>query len=361
VPEQNTIAVPSVVNKKQPDAEAALKAAGLDVGDVTTSPSSVAPAGNVISTDPATGTQVNTGSAVALQVSSGVAAPTPPAAPTSALSTVAVPDITGLTQTAAIALIKNVGLTVGSVTTQTSSTTPSGGVERSAPSAGTQVRAGSSVDLVVSSGPKLTSSQIATIVAALCIFGVIIFGIFSRSGGATGGTSFLGQLAQPGVARGLITFLIAFTTVSIAVVLAISTLFLGSGNDTADAARFDRGKQVLTTLIGILGTIVGFYYGSAIPNQPTQPATELTITTMALPDGVHGAAYQGGPLQASGGTPPLKWSVSPALPADLALDATGSITGKPTAITPAQPYTFTVTDSAVPPILKTQAITFAIK
>jgi hypothetical protein len=159
----------------------------------------------------------------------------------------------------------------------------------------------------------------------------------------------------------LITFLIAFTTVSIAVVLAISTLFLGSGNDTADAARFDRGKQVLTTLIGILGTIVGFYYGSAIPNQPTQPATELTISTTALPDGVKGAPYQGGPLQAAGGTPPLKWSVSPALPAALGLDATGSITGTPTAITPAQTYTFTVTDSAVPPILKTQAITFAIK
>jgi hypothetical protein len=51
--------------------------------------------------------------------------------------------------------------------------------------------------------------------------------------------------------------------------------------------RFDRGKQVLTTLIGVLGTIVGFHFGSASSPQalqvpPSAPAA-LTITMQALP------------------------------------------------------------------------------
>jgi len=54
---------------------------------------------------------------------------------------------------------------------------------------------------------------------------------------------------------------ITFTTVGIAIILAVSTIFSSSGDD--EDKRFDKGKQVLSVLIGLLGTIVGFYFGSS--------------------------------------------------------------------------------------------------
>lgn len=72
---------------------------------------------------------------------------------------------------------------------------------------------------------------------------------------------YLGNLADKEVARGLITFLIAVTAVGIAGILFMFTI-LSKDCDGGDK-RFDRGMQVLSVLIGILGTIVGFYYGSA--------------------------------------------------------------------------------------------------
>src|SRR5262245_1948516 len=97
------------------------------------------PSGSVISQNPAAGTQGATGSAVALVVSSG-----PPQ--------VAVPNVVGLTQAAATSAITGANLVVGTVTTASSTTVPSGSVISQNPTAGTQIAIGSAVALVVSSG-----------------------------------------------------------------------------------------------------------------------------------------------------------------------------------------------------------------
>ena len=69
-----------------------------------------------------------------------------------------------------------------------------------------------------------------------------------------------------------------------------------------------------------------------------------TITTTTLPNGTVGTAYNA-TLVASGDTP-ITWSVSPALPAGLSLNAsTGAITGTPTAVSNTS-YTFTATNTA---------------
>jgi hypothetical protein len=65
---------------------------------------------------------------------------------------IAVPNVVGSTQAAASSAITAAGLTVGTVTTQSSSTVPSGSVISQSPAGGTSVAAGSSVSLVVSSG-----------------------------------------------------------------------------------------------------------------------------------------------------------------------------------------------------------------
>jgi hypothetical protein len=144
--------------------------------------------------------------------------------------------------------------------------------------------------------------------------------------------------------------------VGIAIILAISTLVLTEGEE--GDKRFDRGKQVLTILIGVLGTIVGFYFGS--PTEQPQISAPKVTTTM-LPDGAAKTPYPSTILQSTGLTPPLKWSVTPALPTGLILDANGTISGTPTAVLPKTPFTFTVTDSAIPANSSTAALTLEIK
>src|SRR6185503_14497116 len=85
------------------------------------------------------------GSAVALVISSGA----PP---------LAAPNVVGLTQTAATNAITAAGLTLGSVTTATSTTVPAGSVVSQNPAAGTQVLFGSAVSLVVSTGAPVALS-----------------------------------------------------------------------------------------------------------------------------------------------------------------------------------------------------------
>ena len=65
------VVVPSVIGMAQADAEAAIKAAKLQVGNVTLAPSATVPAGSVISQNPLAGTSVTGGSLVDLVVSLG--------------------------------------------------------------------------------------------------------------------------------------------------------------------------------------------------------------------------------------------------------------------------------------------------
>jgi beta-lactam-binding protein with PASTA domain/V8-like Glu-specific endopeptidase len=135
------VSVPNVVGLTQAAATAAITGAGLTVGNVTTQASPTVPAGTVISQSPSAGTSVTSGSAVTLVVSSGPS----------------VPNVVGLTQAAATSAITGAGLTLGSVTRQTSPTVPAGTVISQSPSAGTSVTAGSAVNLVISSGPAPVS------------------------------------------------------------------------------------------------------------------------------------------------------------------------------------------------------------
>lgn len=104
------------------------------------------------------------------------------------------------------------------------------------------------------------------------------------------------------------------------------------------------GPAVLlpTLLCALLWSCGGGGGGGSSSNNPA-----LNITTSSLPNGWVGHAYTA-TLSATGGTAPLSWALTGGmLPAGLAMSASGTISGSPTATTVGTPLTFTVTDSYV--------------
>jgi 6-phosphogluconolactonase len=139
------VAVPNVVNTTQASASTAITGAGLVVGTVAMQSSSTAASGTVISENPAAATSVAPGSTINLVISSGPAM-------------VSVPNNVGVTQAAATTAITGAGLTVGTVTMQSSGTVASGEVISESPAPGTSVVVGSAVNLTVSTGATVTNS-----------------------------------------------------------------------------------------------------------------------------------------------------------------------------------------------------------
>lgn len=137
-PAPGPVSVPSVVGLTQSAATTAITNAGLVVGTVTQQSSVTVTAGSVISQNPGYGTSVAVGSAVGLVISTGP---------------VAVPNIVGLTQTAATTALTGAGLALGTVSQESSATVASGSVISQNPAFGSGVAAGSAVSVVVSTGP----------------------------------------------------------------------------------------------------------------------------------------------------------------------------------------------------------------
>jgi len=106
--------------------------------------------GEVYRQDPTAGTEVERGSTVTYWVSSGEPRPK-------------VPDLSGMTQSAATTTLSAAGLTLGSVTYEQSTAVSAGLVIRQDPAAGEKVDPGSSVSIVISAGsPTPTASPSAS-------------------------------------------------------------------------------------------------------------------------------------------------------------------------------------------------------
>jgi eukaryotic-like serine/threonine-protein kinase len=128
---QQSAVVPDVTGKSQSSATSALEGAGFKVAVKTASSSSVAQ-GNVVSQTPGGGVTAVPGTTVTITVSSGAAQ-------------VKVPDVNGLSRSAASDAIVNVGLKVQ--TTGSVSTTAT--VNGQSPNAGTSVDPGSTVTITM--------------------------------------------------------------------------------------------------------------------------------------------------------------------------------------------------------------------
>ena len=133
------VAVPAVANSTLDEAKAALTAAGLVPGEVTTEASTTVPVDRVISSTPAIGEQVDEGSTVDLLVSAG-----PDTRP--------VPEVVGLTAERATSNLTSSGFTGAINTRQVDNLAPEGQVVAIDPGEGTQAALTASFTLQVSTG-----------------------------------------------------------------------------------------------------------------------------------------------------------------------------------------------------------------
>jgi serine/threonine-protein kinase len=130
-----TTEVPSVEGLTVAKARQRLTAAGFTVASRAEPSTSVAP-GKVLGSEPSAGLEARRGTRVTLLVSSGPAA-------------VRVPDVVGLSRSAAEAALENAGLAVGAVSERASNAQPPGNVLQQTPAANASVHAGEKVSLVL--------------------------------------------------------------------------------------------------------------------------------------------------------------------------------------------------------------------
>jgi hypothetical protein len=135
-------------------------------------------------------------------------------------------------------------------------------------------------------------------VAVLALIGLglaaaIVWGLFKHD-------SIVRELANADLARGVITFIFAVGTIGIALLLTFGALV---GKNTVE--EFTKAKEVLTLLMGVFGTILGFYFGTSTGEAShklsiSSPATEAsadgkTVTMLAY---------------VSGGDPPFIYNIT---------------------------------------------------
>lgn len=147
--EAEDVEVPDVTDKDEAKAQKMLEDAGFVV-DFESEYHDDIEEGRVIATDPEAGTKAKEGSKVTMIVSMGI-------------EKVSVPDLKGKTLDEAKKALKDADLEVGEVTEKNDENIEAGKIISQGTKKGKKVEKGSSVDLVVSTGPKVKMVKVPTL------------------------------------------------------------------------------------------------------------------------------------------------------------------------------------------------------
>lgn len=147
---RSEVAVPNIIGQDEENANRLVQSIGCKM-EVSSRPNSDQPEGTVIYTSPEVGMTVKKGSIIYVKVSAG-------------LEKITVPDVTNLTLDDAVAKLQNNNLAKGSVAEANSDNVTKGNVISQSPEANSKVTSGSTVDLVVSSGPAVKITTVPQLV-----------------------------------------------------------------------------------------------------------------------------------------------------------------------------------------------------
>ena len=199
------------------------------------------------------------------------------------VSTITVPNVVGDTQAVATSTITSAGLSVGTVTTQSSNTVPSGSVISQSPVGGTSVAPGSAVNLVISSGaanvtvPNVVGDTQAVAASTITGAGLIVGAVTTQSSSTVPSGSVISQSPVGGTS----------VVPGSAVNLVISS---GAANVTVPNVVGDAQALAASTISGA-GLVVGNIayqtsstvpVGSVISQSPTGGALVLPGSAVNL-------------------------------------------------------------------------------
>jgi hypothetical protein len=282
-----SLTVPNVLGQDQNTAANTIANAGLTPGNATSGASTTVTAGNVMGQTPLAGTGIPTGSSTTVNVviSNG--------------PQVGVPNVVGQAQAAATTAIANAGLVAGTITNSSSAAVPFGEVISELPAAGTNVNAGTTIYLTVSTGTTLSIASPATLPIATAALPYV-----SAAFAATGGTPPYNWSAT-GLPQGM-------------------TIDANAGAIGGTPAS-NAGSPLNVTVTVTDNNSVTASKAFSLTIDPT-----LAISNPAsLPAGTIGSSYTSPAFSAAGGTGSYTWYASGLAPGLKMGSATGVISGVP--------------------------------
>ena len=114
-----------------------------------------------------------------------------------------------------------------------------------------------------------------------------------------GDASLLQNLRDPSYARGVITFLIVVAAIALGLFLTVQNFF-GVGDMKEQEEKFRRGREIHSVLVGVMGTIVGFYFGNT-----EKPGLEFLVAPMQVVANASGGKHL--TTFVSGGAAPYRY------------------------------------------------------
>lgn len=124
---------------------------------------------------------------------------------------------------------------------------------------------------------------------AVLAFGFIFYALFQQE-------SMFANLKDPAHARGVITFMIVIATITLAFMLVYQAFAVP--NEAQAEAGFKRAREVFTGLMGVVGTIVGFYFAAGDGGS----VGKIEVTAKVEAERVL--------MHAAGGTPPYQFTIT---------------------------------------------------
>jgi hypothetical protein len=106
-------------------------------------------------------------------------------------------------------------------------------------------------------------------------------------------------------ARGIITYLFAIVTIGIAVAIVLATL---TADNISFAVKYEKAKEVFALLLGVFGTILGFYFASETTRGAGDVLQLSSLDMTPQPVAANGVVTLRGVVR--GGTPPYRFGVA---------------------------------------------------
>lgn len=134
--------------------------------------------------------------------------------------------------------------------------------------------------------PNFSLGQIAIIACGVILAGFVLLGLFIPS--------FFNSLGNTEQVRGMVTFLFVLATIVVVILVAGGIFWVGSVDEVQK--RFAAAKDLITIIVGIVGTIMGFYFGTTTTTQNLSigSAAVTPITAKAGTPVTIAAAISGG-------------------------------------------------------------------